>query len=210
MMRETKTGFFAGFGTAVLVGALAVAVIGVEPSRALEQVANEREALKECEKRLCDIVVNKAPAGDDLSCRLSKTWQQSNIKEGVEKKKLAWTFGDARCSVELSAKRDLILDAVTKTEHALELPPHTVRCEIERGTDVTTINIQMAPKISFKNGSAEKAWLNVKSIEGPAVVRGAIWTAAQIEDNFGLFHGDLIAEINKFLQKSCPKALAAH
>jgi len=209
-MRDRKRGFFAGFGMAVLGGAIAVAVIGVEPSEALEQVAHEREAIKDCEKRICEIIVNKAPGGDDLSCNLSKTWQQSNLKDGIEKKRLTWTFGDARCSVELSAKRDMVLGAVTKPQHSLELSEHTVKCEVERGTEVTTINIKMAPKISFKDGTAEKAWLNIKAIEGPAVVRGAIWTAAQIEDDFGLFHSDLIAEINKFVQKSCPKALASH
>jgi hypothetical protein len=197
-----------GFAAAMLAGGTAGMMIGSVPVNALDQPASEKEALKACEQRLCDIIVNKQPAGDDLSCALSKTWAQAKIKDGIEKRRLSWTFGDARCSVELSAKRDLVLGAVTKPEHALELPQHTVKCEVERDKEVTPINISLAPKITFKDGKAQKAWLNLKSIEGPAVVRGAIWTAAQIEDNFGLFHSDLIAEINEFIEHKCPKALA--
>jgi hypothetical protein len=210
LMRENRVGFFAGFGVAVLVGGLALAIFSVTPSRALERAADEKDVLKACEKRLCDIVVNKQTAGDDLSCHLSKTWAKSNIKDGIEKRKLSWSFGDARCTVDLSAKRDLILGAMTKPEHALELAPHTVKCEIEREGEVTPINITLAPKVTFKNGTADKAWLNVKSIEAPAVVKGAIWTAAQIEDNFGLFQSDMIAEINEFVQKKCPKSLTSN
>ena len=207
-MRDSRIGFCAGFAAAVLMGCAAIAVLGWAPAQAFEQPANEKEVLKACEQRLCEIIVEKQAAGEDLVCPLAKTWAQSKIKDGIEKRRLSWAFGDARCSVDLSAKRDVILGAVTKPEHALELPPHVVKCEIERDKEVTPINITLAPRIAFKNGKAETAWLNVKSIEGPAVVRGAIWTAAQVEDKIGVFHSDIISEINEFIEKKCPKALA--
>ena len=207
-MKNTRLSFCAGFMAAVLMGGGAVVMLGVKPVHALEQPANEKDALKACEQRLCEIVVNKQASGDDLSCPLSKTWLGEKIKDGIEKRRMSWNFGDARCSVELTAKRDVILGAVTKPEHALELSEHTVKCEIEREKEITPINISLAPKINFKNGKAEKAWLNIKKIEGPAVVRGAVWTAAQVEDTFGIFHGDMISEINEFIDDKCPKALS--
>ncbi len=209
-MRNSRVGFLVGFATAVLMGWAAVAVLGVPPTHALEQQTNEKEVLKACERRLCDILVNKVATGDDLACPLAKTWAQEKIKSGVEKRRLSWAFGDARCSVDLSAKRDLILGAVTKPEHALELPPHQVKCEVERDSEVTPINITLAPKVTFKNGKAEKAWLNVTAIEGPAVVKGAIWTVAQIEDSVGLFHSEMISEINDLIEKKCPKTVAGN
>lgn len=208
-MRNNRMEFCAGFAAAVLLGGVAIALLGPPPTQALERPANEREVLKACEKRLCEIIVKKEPAGDDLVCPLSKTWARSSIKGGVEKRSLSWAFGDARCSVDLNARRDVILGAVTKPEHALELAPHTVSCEIEREGEITPINVTLAPKVSFRNGKAEKAWLNVSSIEAPAVLKGAIWTAAQIEDNFGLFHSDMISEINEFIAEKCPKAVAS-
>ncbi|MCC7107594.1 MAG: hypothetical protein IT307_20855, partial [Chloroflexi bacterium] len=182
--------------------------LGIASAEALDEPAAEKDALKDCERQICEIVMKKDPSGADLSCALSKTWGQSKIKDGIEKRRLSWAFGDARCQVELKAARDTVLAAVTKPEHALELVPHTVRCEVERDKEVTAVSVVMAPKIVFKNGKAEKAWLNLKTIEGPAVVKGAIWTAAQIEDNFGLFHGEIISEINEFLERKCPKAMA--
>lgn len=207
-MLKRRVGFLAGFAAAVLMGFAAVAFLGVEPTQALERPANEREVLKACERRLCEIVVKKETAGDDLVCPLSKTWLGNKIKDDAEKRRLTWTFGDARCSVDLSAKRDVILGAVTKPEHALEFSPHQVKCEVEREAEVTPINITMAPKVTFKDGKAEKAWLNVKSIEGPAIVKGAIWTAAQVEDSFGLFQSEIIAELNELIGKKCPKVVA--
>lgn len=207
-MRKTKFGFCAGLAGAVLVGVAVAGVTGIAPAVALDEPTAEKDALKDCERQICEIVMKKDPSGPDLSCALSKTWAQAKIKDGIEKRRMSWAFGDARCQVEFNAKRDTVLASVTKPEHALELAPHTVKCEIERDKEITAINVALAPKIVFKNGKAEKAWLNVKTIEGPAVVKGAIWTAAQIEDNFGLFHGEIISEINEFLERKCPKAVA--
>ncbi len=207
-MRDTRVCFCTGFAAAIIMGAIATVAIGSKPAQAFEQPAGEKEALKACEQRLCDIVVNKETQGDDLTCPISKTWLAEKIKDGIAKKSMSWAFGDARCSLDLTAKRDSIIGAVTKPEHALELDTHVVKCEVEREKEVTAINISLAPKISFKNGKAEKAWLNLKTIEGPAVVRGAIWTAAKLEDTFGVFHSDIIEEINEFVGEKCPKALA--
>lgn len=209
MRMNNRLEFCAGFTAAVLMGGVAIALLGPPPTQALERTKNEREVLKACEKRLCEIIVKKDTAGDDLLCPLSKTWAQASIKGGVEKRSLSWAFGDARCSVDLNAKRDTIVGAVTKPEHALELSPHEVKCEVEREGEITPINVTLAPKVSFKNGKAEKAWLNVSSIEAPAVVKGAIWTAAQLEDTFGLFHSEMISEINEFIEEKCPKTIAS-
>jgi len=207
-MRTYRLEFCAGFAAAVLLGAVAIAMIGVPSTQAFEKPENERDVLKACEKRLCEIIVKKEASGGDLVCALSKTWAKSSIKGGIEKRSLSWGFGDARCSVDLTAKRDVILGAVTKPEHALELQPHTVKCEVERESEITPINVTLAPKVTFKAGKADQAWLNVTAIEAPAVVKGAIWTVAQVEDTFGLFQSDMISEINEFIEEKCPKALA--
>lgn len=177
---------------------------------ALEDSEEQRAALKACEKKICTMIVGKAPAGEDLSCALSKSWASKQIKDGIEKQKLSWSLGDARCSVSIAAKRADVVGAVSKPDHTFQFDPHTVKCEVEREKEVTPINITLAPKLQFKGGKAEKAWLNVTTIEAPAVVKGAIWTAAQLEQNFGLFHGLMIAEINEFIGQKCPKAVAGN
>ena len=99
--------------------------------------------------------------------------------------------------------REAILNVLTKPDGTLEFQKHTVKCEVERENEVTPINISLAPKVTFKDGKAQKAWLNISEIEAPSVVKGAIWTVAKVEDSFGLFHGEMIHEINEFVNEKC-------
>lgn len=188
--------------------AAAVLCLGAAGATALEETESERDALKACERQVCEIVVKKDASGSDFACTLSKTWNKSKIQEGIEKKKLSWGFGNARCSIDVTLARSEILSALSKPEHAVEFKPQTVKCEIEREKEVTEVSVTLAPKITFKGGKADKAWINVQKVEGPAVVRGALWTAAQAEDYVGLFQGELIAEVNEFIGQKCPKAVA--
>jgi hypothetical protein len=206
-MRES---FEAIRGVAVVIAFAGSLAASVGVAQALDEPANEREALKACERQMCEILVKRQSSGTDFACTLSKTWKRTKIEEGIEKKKLKWGFGDARCTIDVQVMRSTVVDAVSKPAHSVEFEPQTVKCMVEREKETTEVKVTLAPKISFKDGNAQKAWINVKKIEAPAIIRGAIWTAAQIEDNFGLFHGDMIAEINEFIGKKCPKAVAAN
>jgi hypothetical protein len=174
---------------------------------ALEEDKGEKEKLEACAKDLCTILVKREASGADLKCALQKTWAGAKIKEGVEQKKLKWGFGDVRCAIDLVAKRQEMIDALTKPEYEYKLPIHTVRCDIEREKEVMKVSVSMAPKFQFKDGKATKAWLGIGTIEAPSVVKGAIWTAAQLEDTFGIVHSDLLREVNKFVYERCPKQL---
>lgn len=198
---------FSTFG--LLTGSLWLGVlVGAQAAAAFEEGANEYEKLKACEKQLCTILVKKETAGQVFACGLSKTWTKDKIKEGVEKKKLTWSLGDARCSLDLAMPRANLVDAVSKPSYTLAFPEHTVKCEVEREKEVTPINIKLAPKIEFKDGKAVKAFLGLKDIEAPAVVKGAVWTVATVEDNVGLFHGDIIKEVNTFIGPKCEESVA--
>lgn len=191
--------------------ALAVAVSGSMAAGALafEESKEEKERLEACERELCGILVKKEAAGSDLTCALQKTWAGRAIKEGVEQKKLTWGFGDVRCNVGLQAKRQELVDALTKPQFELKLSLHAIRCEVERDKEVMPISVAMSPRFQFKDGKAVKAWLGLGEVQAPAVVKGVIWTAAQLEDTFGIVHSDLLREINRFVER-CPKRLGAN
>jgi hypothetical protein len=180
------------------------------PVLALDEKAHEKENLKACEQRVCEIILKKDAKGEDLKCELGKTWSKAKIKDGIEKKKISWGFGDARCGIDLSLVRGAMVDVLTKPEATLEVPKHTVKCEVERESEVTPISVSLAPKITFKDGKAHKAWLNISDIDAPAVVKGAIWTVAKVEDTFGLFHGEMIEEINEFVHQKCGQRYPEH
>jgi hypothetical protein len=175
---------------------------------ALEEAKNEKEQLDACEHEICTLLVKKDPAGSNLQCNIQKTWAGSKIKQGVEEKKLTWSLGDMRCGVQLDVKRQDMVDALTKPEYELKLAPHAVKCDVEREKEVINVSVTIAPRIQFKDGKAVKAWMGVGEITAPTVVKGAIWTAAQLEDTFGVVHGDLIKEINRFVYERCPKRLS--
>ena len=194
-------------GAIRVCGALALSLAVSMSAFALEEAKDEKEKLETCERDLCTILV-KREAGKDLQCSLQKTWAGSKIKKGVEEKKLTWSLGDVRCEINLEVKRQDMLDALTKPKFELKLATHAVRCEVEREKEVVPVSVALTPRVLFKDGKAATVWLGIGDIQAPAVVKGAIWTAAQLEDTFGVVHSDLIKEINGFVYERCPKRLA--
>lgn len=178
------------------------------PAMALDERPSEEQDLKTCEKALCAMILSMDAVGEDLACAISKTWSQANIEKGASSKSgLSWGFGDARCTLDLAAKRENVVSSLSKPEHKLEMSSHKVQCEIEQGEErnVTKIDVELAPKVTFKDGKATKAQLNITKVEAPAVIKAVITGADWIEKNLGLFHGEMIEEINEFVHKKCAK-----
>jgi len=187
------------------LAALAVSLLALSPAaNALEEPADEWDNLKACEKRLCTMILGRKPDGNDLKCAIAKTWAQSSLKGG-ENKGVSWVFGDARCAVDVTLSRADLYAALTLPKHTVKIPPHTVKCVVERDEQVKPVTIKLAPKLEFKGGRADKVWINLKEIEGPDDVKGTVWVAAGLEDKLGLFHKPLIKSINKFMHEQCAK-----
>ena len=84
----------------------------------------------------------------------------------LEQKKLTWGFGDVRCTVNVQAKRQELLDALGKPQFELKLATHSIRCEVEREKEVMPITVALSPRFQFKDGKAVKAWLGLGEIDG--------------------------------------------
>lgn len=188
-----------------LLAAMAASLLALSsPAQALEEPADEWDTLKACEKRLCTMILGRKPEGSDLKCDIAKTWAKSSLKGG-ENKGVSWVFGDARCAVNLTLSRADLISALTQPKHTVKIPPHIVKCVVERDEQVKPVTIKLAPKLEFKNGKADKVWINLKEIEGPDDVKGTVWVAAGLEDKLGLFHKPLVKSINKFMHEQCAK-----
>ena len=183
-----------------------LAALVIAPAMALaagfEVPADEAPRLKACEEKFCTMVLKKETAGDDLKCKLSKTWAQETLKGG-ETKTVRWGFGDARCNLNLNLARSEVISALTKPEYTVNIPSQTVRCEVDRSGELKPVTAKLAPKLVFKNGRAEKIWINLQELDGPADIKGTVWTAANLEDSLGIFHRGMIKSVNKFLYKRC-------
>lgn len=175
---------------------------------AFDERKEEKDKLKACERRICEAIVKKAPATGDVSCALTKTWARKSLKEtSDESKKVDWTFGDARCSVDLKVPRALIVTALTAPTVKLELAQHQVNCEIERDKEIDHVHFMLGPKVRFENGQAKQVWINLKKVEGSATIKAMATTLAKLEDTVGLFQGPLTKAINKFIAEQCPKTV---
>lgn len=171
---------------------------------AFEVPADEKDRLLACEKDLCEIILKKEP-GADLKCELSKTWAKETLTDGAEARSLSWSMGDARCSVTLEVKRQMLLNALTADAFELKVPQHAVLCELDGDAGVTVATMTLAPTLKFEKGQAVGVDLGVGNIDAPKLVEGAIWTVAKLESTFGLFEGEIVEQINKFIEKKCPK-----
>lgn len=195
----------------VLLWALTIALtlIGLAAATAAAQALtpspDEKAKLKACEQRLCGIINARKSSAETLDCNLDKTWDRTKIKKGAGTKALKWGFGDARCQLAVDIPQRMIVSALTAKKYSLKLAPQTVDCEVEMKEGVKPVKVTLAPKISFKDGKAYKAWLNVKDVNGPGSIKGLIVTTAKLEDSIGIFHSTIIKSINKFVHEQCPK-----
>jgi hypothetical protein len=163
----------------------------------------EKKKLARCAKDICSIIVSKNPKGPDLSCDLTKTWDKDQIQKGADSKNISWGFGSAKCSVKFNIKRADIIAAFTSPETKFKAGKQSVVCEI--GTDRYPVSATLSPELQFKNGTNTAASLRMDDIKGAVLIKGVVWTTAQLERHFGIFEGDLVREVNRFVQKECPK-----
>ena len=176
---------------------------------AIDPAKEEKKLLTQCEKRLCTAILQKAPKRGMLRCRIGKTWGEKKIKKGAEQKKVGWTFGDAQCRAVLRLKRRDIIGALTTPKYTLQVAPHTVNCDVETSEGVKPLTAKLAPKLKFKNGKVYKVWVKLKDIEGPPGLSNLIWTVAKLEDSLGIFHSEIVEEINEFVHKKCKRNYGA-
>lgn len=188
-------------GLALAAGA---ALAGDPPKEVIEEKAGEKEQLKACEARVCGMILDKEAKGEDLKCSLEKTWAKKTLKGG-ETKSVKWGFGDAQCSVDLELSRADIVAALTRPEYSITLPTHQVHCLVEQDGKPQKVLAKLAPKLTFKDGKADKAWINLADIDGPESIKGTVWMAATLEDKLGIFHRSMIKSVNKFIFKRCPE-----
>jgi hypothetical protein len=186
--------------------AAAICLAAALTGAALAGANDDNAKIAKCGKELCAMIASKDANGPDLACDLTKTWEKDEIQKGADQKKIVWGLGSAKCSVKVSAKRADIVSAVNAPEKTFKLDKQSVACEI--GTEKYPISATMAPELKFKNGATTAVSLNMKDIHGAALIKGVVWTAATLEQTFGILQGDMIREVNRFIKKECPRLLS--
>jgi hypothetical protein len=186
-----------------LTPALLGCLFGAHAALALKPDKEEASRLYSCEEKLCRQILDKSPSDGVLHCDLAKTWGGKDIDKGAKSKSMSWGFGDAQCSVELEMNRDRIIQALNAPKFELHVRPHQVLCKVETAKGVQPLKASLAPKIKFERGKAKKVWIRLKKIEGPEPLSSFVWSVAKLEDTLGIFHAEMIKQINKFIHRKC-------
>jgi hypothetical protein len=189
----------------VLSGAVLVA-FGFGPGASADS-EDDKKKLWKCATDICSIIVSKNPKGPDLSCDVTKTWDAKQVEKGADSKNIGWGLGSVSCHFKVSVKRADIAAALSSPVGTLKMSKQAVACEI--GESRYPIKATAAPELKFKAGSDTEASLYVEDIDGAPLIQGVVWTTAKLERHFGVFEKDLVREVNRFIQKECPKFLTA-
>ena len=122
----------------------------------------------------------------------------------IERAKVSWPWGRVKCIADIKLKRADLIKAMGDKTYIAQLDKHQVNCEVDREGEVPAkISFEFSPKVTFEGGKATKASLNWGTIEAPALVKGAMWTATATDNTFNVLQSTLVEDINDFIGTKC-------
>jgi len=194
------------FGIAMALALPVESVAAQEIDKALqERMAKEKADRLSCKIAICDIARNHKAEGADVSCSVVKTWTTLELKENVLKGRLDWPWGHAQCKADIKLERKMLSQALASGPVEAKLAKHVVSCTLDQkdGADKYSISFAITPTVTFSGGKATRATLNWSDIQGSALAKGAVWSAATLDNNVGLFESATLEAINSFFGEKC-------
>jgi hypothetical protein len=192
-----------------LMAALAQPAGGQDPKPAeaaapeTEAERKERETRRRCAVAICSTLYNHKPDTGDVACAIQKTWRKEVLTKIMQKGKVTWPWGYARCTTDLKVDRSLLVKSMTLPEFEFQIDKHDINCELEGEKEKYEIKLQIQPKVAFKQGKAVKASLNWGKIEAPKLAKTALWSATAADNSFGVLQSIVVEDINEFIQTKC-------
>jgi hypothetical protein len=188
---------------AFAAGAVALVLLGLQPVRAqddprkrtdidkdlAEQLYREQEARRGCKVSICEAARTKAAQGDNIACKVVKTWPEVDLKTKVLKGAMNWPFGNAQCEAKIGK--------------------HDVSCQLytKDGKDKHALTFTIDPVVTFEKGKAVKAALHWSNVGGTTIAKSAAWSATAVDNTFNVLQGAVVESINDFFGSGCDEAL---
>jgi len=164
----------------------------------------EKEARKACKVDICAAFRNPSSSGNDIACDVMKSWRKEQLMKMVSRLKASWPYGPVKCTTAIHLKRSELVKAMTESKYTTQLDPHAVKCSVEKSEGgPTDLSFEFSPKITFEKGVAVSAKMNWGKIEGPTVIKGALWTATAADNTVNMLSSSLVEDINDFIVKKC-------
>ncbi len=168
-----------------------------------EDEKKERDLRKSCKVALCSAFHNRKTLEGDVTCSVLKTWRKEQLTKMVSKGGISWPWGNARCTTDLKFKRETLAKAMTVPEYEAAFDRHEIKCQLDREKDKYEVKVEIAPKVTFKNGKAVKAALNWGKIDAPLLAKSALWPATAADNSLGVLQNTVIEDINDFVDAKC-------
>jgi hypothetical protein len=124
----------------------------------------------------------------------------------LERGKVTWPWGNARCTTDLKFDRATLVKSMTLPEFEAQFDKHDISCQLDGETEKYDIKLQIQPKVTFKQGKAVKATMNWGKIEAPKLAKTALWSATAADNSFGVLQGIVVEDINEFIHTKCMEA----
>ena len=204
---------------AALAAAMAVALIFALPAGAQrdprkrtdidkalgERLYQEQDARLGCKIAICEAALSKVAQGDNIACKVVKTWPDVDLKNKILKGAMDWPWGHAQCEASIALDRKLIVAAVSEPKHEAAIGKHDVICHLNTkdGKDRHTVNLTIDPLVTFENGKATKASLRWSNVTGSTIVKSALWSATAVDNTFNVLQGAVLEQINDFFGPAC-------
>ncbi len=112
-----------------------------------EQLYQEQEARLGCKVAICEAARSKVAQGDNIACKVVKTWPDVDLKNKILKGAMDWPWGHAQCEASISLDRKLIAAAVSEPKYEAAIGKHDVICHLNTkdGKDRHTVNLTIDP-----------------------------------------------------------------
>jgi hypothetical protein len=197
--------------------ALSLLLIGAGPLTAAEdlgtQVTSKRalspeetaqkQAREACKIEICDVLATREPHGPDIACDIGWTWHAEEILDAVSGR-IDWPWGKAVCRSELRLERASLAKAMSAPSYELAANPQTVHCALhQKGGEPHMVTIDLAPRVTFKNGKATEAKVNWGDVSAPSAIYPLLYAATGLDNSTNALGSELVRQINKFTRKDC-------
>ena len=175
-----------------------------------DQLYREQQANRGCKISVCEAARGKSAREDKIACHVAKTWPDIDIKNRFLKGTMDWPWGHAQCEGKFAIERQFIFPSASEPRYEVTVGKHDVVCRIETkdGKDRHTVNLTIDPVVTFENGKATKAALRWSNVNGPTMVRRALWSATAVDNMFNVLQSTVVERINEFLGSGCDEALS--
>jgi hypothetical protein len=171
--------------------------------------AAEKEARKECKKKICDIIATRDPNGENVSCDIVKTWREEDIVKMLGGK-VSWPWGKAVCQSKLELERKSLALAMSEASHEIVMPAQKVRCTLAQKAEGEpyTVEVTLAPKVKFENGKATEASINWGEATAPLLIYPLIYAGTGLDNKSNVLGPEVVRMVNEFATKKCTEVKA--